>query len=144
MTHNSHQAYPDLIATDPNTRRTVGLEVKTTIKIGKGGESHNGHSGWHLIGCFQIAPDTGDIEFVHIMMSDLSGHQAKDPDWKYVGSRVNAVTGSRRTETYVTTAEGTTKLRDGTVYLDADVVSYQRWRQARKGETPPHSIFSQS
>lgn len=142
--HNSHQAYPDLIATDPSTRRTVGLEIKTTIKIGKGGESHNGHSGWHLIGCFQIDEDTGDIEFVHIMLADLGGHQAKDPDWKYVGSRVNAVTGSRRTETYITTAEGTTKLRDGTVYLDANVVSHRRWRQARKGEVPPHSIFSQA
>jgi transcriptional regulator with XRE-family HTH domain len=142
--HNSHQAYPDLIATDPGTRRTIGLEIKTTVKVGKGGESHNGHSGWHLIGCFQIDTDTGDIEFVHVMVADLKEHQSADPDWKYVGSRENAITGSRRTETYVTTAEGTTKLRDGTVYLDTNVVSYKRWRQTRKGEIPPHSIFWES
>jgi len=139
--HNLHQVYPDLVATDPATRQTVGLEVKTTIKLGKGGESHNGHSGWHLVGCFQIAAVTGDILFVHIMLAKLNGHHTADPDWKYVGSRENVITGSRRTETYVTISEGTTKLRDGTAYLDPNVVSYKRWRQARKGEIPPHSIF---
>src|SRR2546429_2502346 len=51
--HNSHQAYPDLInASAKEGGKAVGLEVKSTIQIGKGGESHNGHSGWHLVACF--------------------------------------------------------------------------------------------
>src|SRR3989475_10906461 len=60
--HNSDQAYPDLI--NPSTRergKLVGLEVKSTIQIGKGGESHNGHSGWHLIACFKIEEHAGII-----------------------------------------------------------------------------------
>jgi transcriptional regulator with XRE-family HTH domain len=142
--HNSHQSYPDLIAKDPLTNHIAGLEVKTTIQIGKGGESHNGHAGWHLIGCFQIDQTSGDISFVHIMVAKLHGHNHSEPDWKYVRSKINEVTGSRRTETYNTTLEGTTKLRDGSVYLDPRVVSYQRWRQARKGNIPKHSIFWQT
>jgi transcriptional regulator with XRE-family HTH domain len=98
--HNSHQAYPDLVAKDSITRQVVGLEVKTTIQIGKGGESHNGHSGWHLIGCFQIDRTTGNIKFIHVMVAVLNGHQTNEPDWNYVGSKVNTETGSRRTETY--------------------------------------------
>ncbi len=142
--HNSHQSYPDLIAKDPATRHTAGLEVKTTIQIGKGGESHNGHAGWHLIGCFQINQTSGDISFVHIMVAKLNGHNHSEPDWKYVGSKVNGLTGSRRTETYNTTLEGTTKLRDGSVYLDPNAISFQRWRQARKSNAPEHSIFWQA
>jgi transcriptional regulator with XRE-family HTH domain len=143
--HNSDQAYPDLV--NPNVReggKPGGLEVKSTIQIGKGGESHNGHSGWHLIACFQIEPATGAIRFVHVMLAVLNGHTHPQSDWVYVGSKVNATTGSRRTETYNTTLAGTTKLRDGTVYLDPSVVDFKRWRQARLGAVPPFSIFSQS
>lgn len=141
---NSHQAYPDLIK--PSVKKggkPVGLEVKSTTQIGKGGESHNGHPGWHLIACFQIENATGLIRFVHVMLAVLNGHTQPESDWVYVGSKVNATTGSRRTETYNTTLTGTTKLRDGSVYLDPTVVKFKRWRQARKGSVPGYSIFSQ-
>ncbi len=143
--HNSDQAYPDLV----NPRvfekgKPVGLEVKSTIQIGKGGESHNGHSGWHLVACFAIDRKTGNIRFVHVMLAVLNGHNQPEPDWVYVGSRVNATTGSRRTETYNTTLVGTTKLRDGSVYLDATAVDFKRWRQRRRGPIPPFSMFAQA
>ena len=143
--HNSDQRYPDLI--NPRARehgQTIGLEVKSTIQIGKGGESHNGHSGWHLIACFAIEPQTGAVRFIHVMVAELNGHQHPEPDWTYVGSKVNTVTGSRRTETYNTTLAGTTKLRDGSVYLDPTAVHFSRWRQMRRGSVPPFSIFSQA
>ncbi len=57
--HNFDQAYPDLI--NPSVKESgkpAGLEVKSTIQIGKGGESHNGYSGWHRNACFQIKPRT--------------------------------------------------------------------------------------
>jgi transcriptional regulator with XRE-family HTH domain len=140
--HNSHQAYPDLIYSSVNQRgKTVGLEVKSTIQIGKGGESHNGHSGWHLIACFQLEQQTGDIRFIHLMFAVLNAHNLPDADWTYVGSRVNATTGSRRTETYNTTLAGTTKLRDGSVFLDPIAIDFKRWRQERKGAAPAYSIF---
>lgn len=140
--HNSDQAYPDLV--NPKMRqgkKLAGLEVKSTIQIGKGGESHNGHSGWHLIACFKIEPTSGIIRFVHVMLAVLNGHTHPQSDWVYVGSKVNATTGSRRTETYNTTLTGTTKLRDGSVYLDPAAVDFARWRQARSGPTPAYSIF---
>ncbi len=140
--HNSDQAYPDLI--NPGVKaggKAAGLEVKSTIQIGKGGESHNGHSGWHLVACFQIEERSGLIRFVHVMLAVLNGHTHPESDWVYVGSKVNATTGSRRTETYNTTLAGTTKLRDGSVYLDPSVIEIKRWRQARKGAVPAFSIF---
>lgn len=134
--HNHHQRYPDLIC--KTTRE--GLEVKATIQIGKGGESHNGHSGWHTVICFE---QTGaGIEFIHVMFADLKGHRERNADWKYVGSRVNKDTGSRRTETYNTTGAGTTKLRDGSAYLNPSRVDYSRWRQQRAGKIPSYSIFA--
>jgi transcriptional regulator with XRE-family HTH domain len=141
---NSDQAYPDLI--NPGVKeaaKPVGLEVKSTVQIGKGGESHNGHSGWHLVACFQIEQTTGMIRFVHVMLAVLNGHKHPESDWVYVGSKVNATTGSRRTETYNTTLAGTTKLRDGSVYLDPAVIDFKRWRQARSAAIPAWSIFSQ-
>lgn len=135
--HNHHQRYPDLICAETDT----GLEVKATTQIGKGGESHNGHGGWHTVICFER---TGSgIQFTHVMFAVLRGHQERDPDWKYVGSRVNKDTGSRRTETYNTSAVGTTKLRDGSVFLDPGKIDFSRWRQSRKGEPPSYSIFAQ-
>ncbi len=141
--HNHDQKYPDLICKDCDHGSSVGLEVKTTINIGKGGESHNGHSGWHVIACYNFI-ESGDIKFVHIMFADINGHQTDDPDWNYVGSKVNSKTGSRRTETYNTTLKGTTKLRDGSIYLDSEIVTYARWRQERKGSIPPWSIFAKN
>ncbi|HSY74502.1 MAG TPA: hypothetical protein VK810_03445, partial [Dongiaceae bacterium] len=112
--------------------------------IGKGGESHNGHSGWHLIACFQIEPQSGNVRFIHLMFAVLNGHNNPEPDWTYVGSKVNADTGSRRTETYNTTLAGMTKLRDGSVFLDSTAVNFKRWRQKRKGVAPAYSIFAKS
>jgi len=138
--HNSHKAYPDLISTGENGE-SVGLEVKTTIQVGKGGESHNGHSGWHLIACYKLKED-GSINFLHIMVAVLNGHTEEETDWNYLGSRVNAETGSRRTETYSTNAFGTTKLRDGSVYLDTDAIPIARWRQLRRDHKPDYSPFT--
>jgi len=141
--HNSHQAYPDLInAAAKVAGKPAGLEVKSTIQIGKDGESHNGHSGWHLVACFQIEAKSGNIRFIPLMFAKLNGHSHAEPDWTYVGSKVNADTGSRRTETYNTTLIGTTKLRDGSVFLDPTVVNFKRWRQQRRGKMPPYSIFA--
>ena len=139
--HNHDQKYPDLIYRKGDTGAGVGLEVKTTINIGKGGESHNGHSGWHVVACYNFV-NSGDIKFVHIMFADLIGHRSKRSDWKYVGSKVNVEAGSRRTETYSTTLAGTTKLRDGSVYLDSEKINFTRWRQERDGTMPPWSIFA--
>jgi transcriptional regulator with XRE-family HTH domain len=141
--HNHDQKYPDLIYKKGNSGAGVGLEVKATINIGKGGESHNGHSGWHVIACYNFV-ENGDIQFAHIMFAKLNGHQDPSPDWSYVGSKVNSDTGSRRTETYITTLTGTTKLRDGSVYMDSNKVNFSRWRQAREGTIPPWSIFAKN
>lgn len=140
--HNHDQKYPDLIYKKGNQGKGVGLEVKLTVNVGKGGESHNGHSGWHVVACYNFL-ESGDIAFVHLMFAILNGHQSPDSDWSYVGSKVNAKTGSRRTETYTTNGFGTTKLRDGSIYLDTERVDFSRWRQSRRvAETPAWSIFS--
>jgi hypothetical protein len=139
--HNHDQKYPDLIYAGGNGGAEVGLEVKTTVNIGKGGESHNGHSGWHVIACYNFL-ESGDIAFVHIMFAQLNGHLHERSDWSYVGSKVNSETGSRRTETYVTNLCGTTKLRDGSVFLDRNKVVFSRWRQEREGSIPAWSIFA--
>jgi transcriptional regulator with XRE-family HTH domain len=135
--HNSHHAYPDLInPRELEQGKPVGLEIKSTIQVGKGGESHNGHSGWHIVACYRIDRESSHIKFVHIMCAVLNGHTHAQPDWTYVGSKVNAVTGSRRTETYNTTLIGTTKLRDGSIYLDPAMVNFARWKFRRHGEKP--------
>jgi transcriptional regulator with XRE-family HTH domain len=138
--HNHDQRYPDLIFKDGNNGEGIGLEVKLTVNIGKGGESHNGHSGWHIIACYNFL-ETGDIVFVHLMFASLKGHQEPDADWSYLGSKVNADTGSRRTETYITNLQGTTRLRDGSLYLDTDKVRFSRWKQSRTGPVPSWSIY---
>lgn len=142
--HNHDQEYPDLIGKNINGGKAQGLEVKSTINIGKGGESHNGHSGWHLVACFKVDPENGAIRFIHAMFADLVGHTRKNSDWNYQGSKVNKKTGSQRTETYVTTSVGTTKLRDGSAYLDTDEVKYARWRPTHIGPIPKYSIFHPS
>jgi transcriptional regulator with XRE-family HTH domain len=137
--HNHEQRYPDLINKLASGGVALGLEVKATINIGKGGESHIGHGGWHTVVCYEITDD--GIEIIHVMLAMLNGHQNSDPDWRYLGSRENAETGSRRTETYTTVLKGTTKLRDGTVYLNPHKVKFNRWRQERSGRVLPWSIF---
>lgn len=133
--HNHDQRYPDLINPLANAGASEGLEIKTTLRIGKGGESHNGHDGWHVIACYNFLGN-GDIQFVHVMFAWLNGHMHHQPDWKYVGSRVNEETGSRRTETFNTTPEGNLKLRDGSAYLDSTKVDFSRWRSP-VGRVPP-------
>ena len=139
---NHDQRYPDLINRDTNGETIAGLEVKTTIQQGKGGESHNGHSGWHVVACYDLDRVSGDICFIHVMFAYLNGHDREDADWKYVGSRVNEETGSQRTETYITNRNGTAKLRHGTVYLDTEKVKYHRWRTSQEVTIPAHSPFA--
>jgi len=139
--HNHDQRYPDLINPSANRGLSEGLEIKTTLRIGKGGESHNGHDGWHVIACYNFL-ENGDIVFVHVMFAWLNGHRHSEPDWKYVGSRINEATGSRRTETFNTTTQGNWKLRDGSAYLDVDRVNYSRWRSPLGRVMPAWSIWS--
>jgi hypothetical protein len=125
------------------------LEVKTTLKVGKGGEGHNGHGGWHLIACYQV-DDEGAIRFVHVMVANLIAFSGEPGDWARSGGTHHsggAKTG--HTETYGTTVEGTGKLRDGTVYRDKAVVDDKqiaRWLHKRKlvalaVPIPPYSPF---
>ena len=116
--HSYHdQRYPDLM----HANKAIGLEVKASNRAWKGGEGHNGHSGWHIIICYRIL-SIGDIEFIHVEIANLKGFESADSDWKYQGSKRNA-NESQRTETYTTTVIGTAKLRDGTVYLNPDLVA---------------------
>ena len=110
------QRYPDLM----HEAKHIGLEVKASNKPWKGGEGHNGHSGWHIVVCFTVL-ESGEIEFSQIEIADLIGFEYESSDWKYQGSQRNR-NQSQRTETYVTTAVGTAKLRDGTVYLNPELV----------------------
>ena len=115
--HSYHdQRYPDLM----HVSKPVGLEVKASNKPLKGGEGHNGHSGWHIVVCYHILTN-GDIEFIQVEIANLIGYECDNPDWKYQGSQRNN-NNSQRTETYVTTRIGTAKLRDGTVYLNPEYV----------------------
>ena len=135
------QRYPDLM----HETRNIGLEVKASNKPLKGGEGHNGHSGWHVVVCYQIL-DNGDIEFVHVEIADLVGYELPNADWKYQGSKRNE-NNSQRTETYITTNVGTAKLRDGSVYLNPEYVnittSLKRNRESIENELPipPFSPF---
>jgi hypothetical protein len=135
--HNHDQRFPDL----KNPLNGIGLEVKASNKPGKGGESHNGHGGWHLISCFDLEQDSGNILFVHIEIAELVGHiDEEGGDWHYCGSTVDQETGSQRTETYYTTGRGTSKLRDGSAYLDTDrVENWQRWRHNKSYPIPRYS-----
>ena len=92
--------------------------------------------------CFAIDQKAGNIRFVHVMLAVPRGHNQPEPDWVYVGGKVDADTGSRRTETYNTILIGTTKLRDGSAYLDPTAIAFKRWRQRRRGPMPPFSIFA--
>lgn len=115
--HSYHdQRYPDLM----HASKSIGLEVKASNKPLKGGEGHNGHSGWHIVVCYHVLTN-GDIEFIQVEIANLIGYECDNPDWKYQGSQRNN-NNSQRTETYITTPIGTAKLRDGTVYLNPEYV----------------------
>lgn len=131
--HNHDQRYPDL-----KNAQGIGLEMKAANKAGKGGESHNAHGGWHMIACFHLDEASGNIRFVQIEVAELVSYlDEEDGDWHYCGSERNDE-GSQRTETYYTTNRGTWKLRDGSAYLDTDIVDISRWRR-NGGEIPQHS-----
>ena len=133
------QRYPDL----KHESKNIGLEVKASNKPLKGGEGHNGHSGWHIVVCYRIL-DNGDIEFVHVEIANLIGYGLPNADWKYQGSKRNE-NDSQRTETYITTNIGTAKLRDGSVYLNPDYVPITReLKRNRKSliTTLPIPLFS--
>lgn len=110
------QRYPDLM----HQSKEIGLEVKASNKPMKGGEGHNGHSGWHIVVCFTVL-EGGGIDFTQVEIANLTGYECADSDWHYLGSKRNSHN-SQRTETYVTTNIGTAKLRDGTVYLHPEYV----------------------
>ena len=139
--HNHDQRNPDLVCKTADGKTISSLEVKSTIRPGKGGKSHNGHSGWHVVACFNLNKETGDILFAHVMFAELVGHDRHNADWKYAGSKVRAHTGSQRTEAYTTTPAGTAKLRHGTVYLDTSLINISRWR-THASQRPPHSPFA--
>lgn len=138
----SDQRYPDLMHESLN----IGLEVKASNKPMKGGEGHNGHSGWHIVVCFEVLKN-GGIDFSQVEIADLIGYErGQISDWKYQGSRRNE-NDSQRTETYITTDIGTAKLRDGTVYLNPNYVTISpsriknRWKLADNLPVPEYSIF---
>ena len=91
---NNERNYPDLI----HETESIGLEIKATKKPFKGGEGHNGHSGWHIVICYKLF-DNGDIEFIQVEVADLIGYEHQNSDWKYLGSQRNS-NNSQRTETY--------------------------------------------
>ncbi len=133
------QRYPDL----KNRETGMGLEVKATNKPFKGGEAHNGHSGWHIIICYKIL-DNYEIKFIQVEIAQLNGFERHDSDWKYLGSKRNS-NNSQRTETYITTNIGTAKLRDGTVYFDTSELSISpslmSGRKRVDLSIPDYSIF---
>ena len=138
----SEQRYPDLM----HERKPIGLEVKASNKPLKGGEGHNGHSGWHIIVCYHVF-DNGDIEFTNVESAELIGYEHVASDWKYLGSRRNG-NASQRTETYMTTAVGSAILRDGSLYLNPNYVkltpALRRYRSklAAQLPIPPYSPFA--
>lgn len=112
--NNSDYQYPDLIG-------PVGLEIKCTVNSSKGGESHNGHSGWHMVASYEMIDY--NLQWTCIKFANLG----RD-DWKYCGSKINDG-GSQRTETYSTSPSGRSKLLGGICYLNKDIVqNWNRWR----------------
>lgn len=141
----SDQRYPDLMHEVLN----IGLEVKASNKPMKGGEGHNGHSGWHIVVCFEVL-ENGGIDFSQVEVADLIGYEhGLASDWKYQGSKRNE-NDSQRTETYITTDIGTAKLRDGTVYLNPNYVTItpvrirNRWKLSDSLPVPEYSIFREN
>lgn len=134
----SDQRYPDL----KNADTGIGLEVKASNKPMKGGESHNGHSGWHIILCYFVTENS--IDFSQIEIAELIGFECANSDWSYQKSKRNS-NNSQRTETYTTTNIGTSKLRDGTMYLTPEVercISRYAWRRNKLSEVLPIPSFS--
>jgi hypothetical protein len=126
---------PDLYS----TKVKATLEVKATMNLGKGGEGHNGHGGWHTLGCFQVDPDSGDVRFIHLMMAELIAFGEPYSDWSRQSTTHRGALGvggpTGHVETYGTNAKGTAKLRDGTLYYDGGAVpeaQFKRWFPPRR------------
>lgn len=133
-TDNSDYAYPDLVGP------TTGLEVKVAINPSKGGESHNGHCGWHMIASFEIIEDR--LVWTCVRFALLKGITQPDSDWKYSKSTVNS-SGSQRTETYTTTSVGRTKFLEGIAYLDRSLVpGWSKWKRDKNYRIADWSIFN--
>lgn len=127
----SERRGPDLFSRKYN----LSMEVKTTLKLGKGGEGHNGHGGWHILGHFQVDPDTNGIRFVHVMVADLVKFTSVPDDWKAVRETKHSEGSTGHSATYSTTPKGTAKLRDGTVYRETAVINDKQirgWSRIRK------------
>ena len=73
---NSDQRYPDLI----HESKKIGLEVKAANKPWKGGEGHNGHTGWHIVVCYRLLSNS-DIEFIQVEIAYLNGFELPNSDW---------------------------------------------------------------
>ncbi len=84
-----------------------GLEMKTTHRIGKGGESHNPGKGWFMIVVYKIIEAQ-----THIIQVEVA--QLEKEDWTIHDRAEN----SSRTRTAVTLEHATRKLRKNSVYLD--------------------------
>ena len=128
--HNSDQAYPDLI--NPKASRKASLSAWRSSQPSRSARAEKATMDipvgiWWLAS--RLTKRRATFDFIHVMLAVLNGHNQPEPDWVYVGSKVNVDTGSRRTETYNTTLIGMTKLRDGSVYLDPAAINFKRWRQ---------------
>jgi hypothetical protein len=127
----SERRGPDLFSRKYN----ASLEVKTTLRLGKGGEGHNGHGGWHVVGCFRVDPDSGAVRFVHVMVADLVKFDVAPDDWAPVRETKHSGGSTGHSATYSTTLKGTAKLRDGTVYRDTAVLTDRKlkaWVRSRR------------
>lgn len=141
----SDQDYPDL----RNPLNEVGLEVKATKKAFKGGEGHNGHSGWHIIVCYVIL-EHGEIDFSLVEVAELIGFGERNSDWIHMKARWHRSKGhrkSRRTDTLSTNSKGTAKLRDGTIYFNKEYCTISKnlknERKKVKLKIPAYSIFAE-
>lgn len=130
----SDQAYPDMIGP------TCGLEIKATSSASKGAESHNGHSGWHMIASYTLVE--GHLIWTCIKSANLIAFGLPDSDWTYCGSARNEQ-GSQRTETYSTSGKGRAKLLEGMCYLDVTYSpNWRRWRGSDNYVYAPWSIMA--
>jgi transcriptional regulator with XRE-family HTH domain len=108
LVQNKDTAHPDLY--NPTLDRLDpdwGLEMKTTHRIGKGGESHNPGKGWFMIVVYRIIEAQ-----THIIQVEVA--QLEKEDWTIHDRAEN----SSRTRTAVTLEHATRKLRRNSVYLD--------------------------
>ena len=123
FTQNKDTAHPDLFDSSfPRTDPNWGLEMKATNQIGKGGESHNPGQGWFMVVVYKVV--NGQTHIVQVEVAQLNYD-----DWTIHERALE----SDRTRTAVTKASATRRLRENSVYLDADHVpaNIKRIKEAR-------------